>query len=173
VKSVCFLERFAIDELLISQDVDIRDREVSRVEVRFGAAPGDDAPGYHVVFKLLDQAADAHRILRRIGPPPECLLELTPEGERLADEIQEACVAELLAAIAGRVAKVHKEQSILNLQPVGKSFLLMGKTRFDVLADDGEGQLRIRLHRPEGSSEAGLNANDLLDGLYSGLITRA
>ena len=81
-------------------------------------------------------------------------------------------MAGLIRAIAGRVDKVYKEQSILNIQPVGKTFLLMGQTRFDVLSDDGEGQLVIRLHRPEGSSEAGLNANDLLDGLYTGLITR-
>jgi hypothetical protein len=157
----------------VSQDADIRDREVSRVDVSFGAEPGDGARAYHVVFKLLDQAADAWRYLRRVGPPPECTPELTPEGERLGAEEQAAQLGVLIRAIESRVAKVHKEQSILNIQPLGKSFLLMGKTRFEVLADDGEGQLRIRIHRPEGSSEAGLNANDLLDGLYSGLITRA
>lgn len=165
-------EQYAIDELCLSADGDIGDREVTRVEVCFGRGPDNEAREYRVVFKLLDAAADTHRYLHRIGPAPQCALALTPEGERLGDAELAALIARLLGAIVGRVAKVHKEQSILNIQPVGKSFLLMGKTRFEVLADDGAGQLRIRLHRPEGSSEAGLNANDLLDGLYSGLITR-
>ena len=171
MKHQAFLESYAIDELCLSQDADIRDREVSRVEVAFGRG-ADDASEYRVVFKLLDQAADSHRFIRRVGPPPECVLELTPAGQQLGEAECQARLASLIGAITERVAKVHKEQSILNIQPVGKTFLLMGKTRFEVLQDDGEGQLRIRLHRPEGTSEAGLNANDLLDGLYSGLITR-
>ncbi|MGH8033603.1 MAG: hypothetical protein ACREO9_00145 [Lysobacterales bacterium] len=171
-ESAIFFTRFQIGEIRLSPDTDIRDREVSRVEVCFGQGADDAARGYRVVFKLLEQAADAHRYLRRIGPPPECALELTPQGEQLGDEEREARIASLLSAITGRVAKVHEEQSILNIQPVGKTFLLMGKTRFVVLADDGEGQLRIRLHRAGENSEAGLNANDLLDGLYSGLITK-
>ena len=81
---------------------------------------------------------------------------------------------QLIAAISSRVAKIHKEQSILHIQPVGKTFLLMDKTRFDVLTDDGEGQLSIRIYRDGGindlGNEAGLAANDLLDGLYSGII---
>lgn len=172
MKPAAFLALYGIEELRVSPDADIRDREVSRVEVSFGGEPGGGTTAYQVVFKLLDQAADAWRYLRRVGPPPECALELTPEGQRLGAEEQAAQLGVLIRAIDGRVAKVHKEQSILNIQPLGKSFLLMGKTRFEVLADDGEGQLRICIHRPEGSSEAGLNANDLLDGLYSGLITR-
>ncbi|MEJ8569765.1 hypothetical protein [Elongatibacter sediminis] len=167
-----FLQTFRIEELCIARDADIRDREITRVEVAFGTGE-DDASGYRVEFKLLDQAADAHRYLRRIGPPPACETEWTDAGEGLGEEEQKAKVAALVKAIEGRVDKVHKEQSILHIQPVGKSFLLMGKTRFDVLSDDGKGQLTIRLHREEGVSEAGLNANDLLDGLYTGLITRA
>ena len=167
-----FLESYAIDGLKLSRDGDIRDREITRVEVSFGRGTGDDTRAYAVVFKLLDQAADCHRFIRRIGPPPECALELTAEGRALGDKERAERVRSLLQAIAGRVEKVHKEQSILNIQPLGKSFLLMGKTRFEVLADDGQGQLSILIHRPEGSKEAGLNANDLLDGLYSGLITR-
>ena len=166
------MESYSIDELKLSEDSDIRDREITRVDVSFDRGSDDDTKGYRVVFKLLDQAADTHRYIRRVGPPPECALELSAEGERLGDAERAARLQSLLGAIAGRVDKVHKEQSILNIQPLGKSFLLMGKTRFEVLADDGQGQLSIRIHRPEGSSEAGLNANDLLDGLYSGLITR-
>jgi len=173
VKTVDFFNQYGIDELRIGQDADIRDREISRVEVSFGQGSDDAGKGYRVVFKLLDAANDAHRVMRRIGPPPACKVEWTAEGKQLGDAARQERVRGLIRAIAGRVAKVYQEQAILNIQPVGKSFLLMGKTRFDVLADDGEGQLSIRLHRPEGPSEAGLNANDLLDGLYTGLITRA
>lgn len=172
VEPEAFLEAYAIDELKLSKDADIREREITRVDVAFGGGAGDDSRPYAVVFKLLDQSADSHRYIRRIGPPPACALELTAEGQALGDNERGERLRELLQAIAGRVDKVHKEQSILNIQPLGKSFLLMGKTRFEVLADDGQGQLSILIHRPEGRSEAGLNANDLLDGLYSGLITR-
>jgi len=41
------------------------------------------------------------------------------------------------------------------------------------LADNGEGQLTTRIVRKDGSDEASLSANDLLDGLYSGAITEA
>lgn len=172
MQPVTLFEQYTIDELCISADVDIGDRAVTRVDVCFGRGPDNEVREYRVAFKVLDQASGTHRYLRRIGPPPQCRLELTAAGERLGEAEQTTCVARLLDAIAGRIAKVHKEQSILNIQPVGKSFLLMGKTRFEVLADDGAGQLSIRVHHPAGSSAAGLNANDLLDGLYSGLITR-
>lgn len=173
MKVTGFLARYHVEELLVGRDADIADREVSRVDVQFGRGADEGARGYRVVFKLLAEAADTHRYLARIGPPPSCRIEWTAAGEALGAADQEARVTRLLAAIEGRVAKVQKEQSILNIRPVGKSFVLMGNTQFEVLADDGEGQLRIRLHRPEGSSEAALSANDLLDGLYSGLITLA
>lgn len=167
-----FLTRYHIEELLVGRDADIADREVSRVEVEFGREADEGARACRVVFKLLDQASDTHRYLRRVGPPPECAIEWVAQGLGLGAAEQRACIARLLKAIDSRVAKVYTEQSILNIRPVGKSFVLMGQTRFDVLSDDGEGQLRIRLYRPDGSSEAALGANDLLDGLYSGLITR-
>jgi hypothetical protein len=81
-------------------------------------------------------------------------------------------VRDFIAAIRERVEKIHKEQSILGTQPVGKIFVLNNKTRFKVLADDGEGQLSIEIMDKEGGREARLGANDLLDGLYVGLITR-
>ena len=62
---------------------------------------------------------------------------------------------------------------VQGIKPVGKSFLLYGKTRFDVLSDNGKGQLAIRIQREDGSSEAGMAANDPLDGLYAGVITRS
>jgi len=78
----------------------------------------------------------------------------------------------LIEAIRPRVAKVHKGQSILGTQPLGKTFVLYDKTRCEVLADNGEGQLTIRIVRQDGSAEASLAANDLLNGLYSGAITQ-
>lgn len=168
-----FFEHYGIDGLQVSPDGDIREREISRVDVHFGKDSDDAGKGYVVTFKLLEGASDAHRFLKGIGRRPDCVPEWTVEGSQLGNAVQEQCLADLIAAITGRVDKVHTEQSILNIQPLGKSFLLMGQTRFDVLSDDGEGQLLIRLHRDEGPSEAGLTANDLLDGLYTGLITRA
>ncbi len=171
-----FFAKYRIAGMKVSPGADIRDHAVSRVEVEFADDPVESAAGYRVDFKVLDRwpggTPDAYHVLRRIGAPPDCAIEWTADGDALGKDEKSAAVSALLRAIEDRVAKVYKEQSILNIQPVGKTFLLMDKTRFDVLADDGEGQLRIRLHRPEGASEAGLNANDLLDGLYSGLITR-
>jgi len=172
MKTADFLQSYGIEELRLQRDGDIRHRDVSRVEVAFGSGE-DGAQAYRVDFKLLDQASDAHHHLRRIGPAPDCTVEWTDAGAQLGPDEKAARLTQLLNAIRDRVDKVHKEQSILNIQPVGKSFLLMGKTRFEVLSEDGEGQLRIRLHREDEVSEAGLNANDLLDGLYTGLITRA
>ena len=81
-------------------------------------------------------------------------------------------VRDLVSTILDRVAKIYKEQSVLNIKPVGKTFTLFGKDRFEVLSDDGEGRLAIRILRKDATSEASLAASDLLDGLYSGAITR-
>jgi len=172
MKPVAFFQRFDLVELIVAADRALGNRAITRVQAVFGEDPQEGTRGCRVDFKVLDRASGAQRYLRRIGPAPECAVEWTAAGEALSAGAQQALVSELLDAIGDRIAKVHKEQSILNVQPVGKSFLLMDRTRFDVLADDGAGQLRIRIHRPEGVSEAGLAANDLLDGLYSGLITR-
>ena len=168
-----FFQTYDILSIRISQAADIRDTEVSQVEILFGPHSGSSSSDYSVTFKLLDQACDSHRYLRGIGAAPEFRLDLTgPAGELGRDEI---CgrVRAFMDAIRARVAKVHKEQSILGTQPVGKTFVLYNKTRFEVLSDDGEGQLAIRIIRKDSCNEAGLSANDLLDGLYSGAITEA
>ena len=179
MKLAHFFEQYRLDSLRISPDTDIRGKPVSLVDISFVPAQGSGSDRYQVAFKLLEQAAgngaaDSHQFLRAIGPPPACTLELTPAGQSLSAEQLQQQMDQLIAAISSRVAKIHKEQSILHIQPVGKSFLLMDKTRFDVLADDGEGQLNIRIYREGGindlGNEAGLAANDLLDGLYSGII---
>jgi plasmid maintenance system killer protein len=170
MKLARFFGQYRLDSLTIAPDTDIRGKPVSLVEIRFVPAQGSGSERYQVAFKLLDQAADSHLFLHAIGSPPECELELTPAGQSLSAEQLQQRIDQLLAAISTRVAKIHKEQSILHIQPVGKTFLLMDKTRLEVLADDGEGQLSIRVHRDGDINEAGLAANDLLDGLYSGII---
>jgi hypothetical protein len=162
-----FFDAYDIQSIQVSHDADIRDDEASLVDICFDSG-GD---GYRASFKLLaGAAARIHRQLKAIGPGLE--LDLTPEGKAAGAQAVAQTLRVFIEAITDRVAKVHREQSILGIQPVGKSFLLYGKTRFEVLSDDGKGRLAIRIMRKDGSSEAGLNANDLLDGLYAGVITR-
>jgi hypothetical protein len=166
-----FFRSYDINSIRVSADADIRDDETSLVDIQFAA--GEETGDYQVNFKLLGNASKTHRYLKVVGPLPDLQLEFTPAGTDLGKELMQQLLAEFVEAIRSRVAKVHKEQSILGIQPVGKSFLLYGKTRFDVLSDNGKGQLAIRIQREDGSSEAGMAANDLLDGLYAGVITRA
>lgn len=164
-----FFDKYRLDSIRVAEDSDIRGMPVSLVDIRFTPAESDARP-YQVAFKLLDQATDTHLFLRGIGGPPGHQIDLTPLGESLGREQVQDRINQLLSALVSRVAKIYKEQSILHIQPVGKTFLLMDKTRFEVLTDDGQGQLSIRIHRHGSVSEAGLAANDLLDGLYSGII---
>ena len=175
MKLAHFFNQYRLDSLRITPDTDIGGKPVSLVDIRFVPAQGSGSDRYQVAFKLLaqagdDGAADSHLFLHAIGPPPDCSLALTPAGQSLSAEQLQERIDRLISAISTRVAKIHKEQSILHIQPVGKTFLLMDKTRFEVLADDGEGQLNIRVYREGDVTEAGLAANDLLDGLYSGII---
>ena len=165
-----FFDRYRLDWLGITPNTDISGKPVSLVDIHFKPAAGSATGSYQVAFKLLDQAADTHQYLRAIGAPPDFSLELTANGKSLSETQLRDRIRHLLIALEQRVAKIHKEQSILHIKPVGKNFLLMDKTRFEVLADDGQGQLSIRVNRKEGVKEAGLGANDLLDGLYSGII---
>jgi len=167
-----FYTEFDIQSIRISQATDIRDAEVSQVDIRFGLSSGDGSQNYSVAFKVLGQASDTHRHLEGIDSPPGFKLNLTGIGSELGRDEIGLKVRSLIEAIRTRVAKVHKEQSIMGIRPLGKTFLLLNKTRFEVLDDDGEGQLRIRILRKDGSDEAGLTANDLLDGLYSGAIVQ-
>lgn len=168
-----FFAAYEVRSLRISQAADIRDEEVSQVDIRFGPGAGKASQNYAVTFKVLDQATDTHRYLLGIGSPPDFKLELTGPGCELGQDEMRGRIRAFIEAIRPRVAKVHKEQSILGTQPLGKTFVLYNKTRFEVLADNGEGQLTIRIVRQDGSDEAILSANDLLDGLYSGAISEA
>jgi len=160
-----------VASIRVSPAADIRDSEVSQVDISFDQGSGDASRGCEVSFKVLDQASDTHRYLSTIGPPPGLVVKLTAAGMELGHEEMCDKIQAFVQAIESRVAKVHKEQSILGTRPLGKTFLLYNKTRFEVLADNGEGQLVIKIVRKDGSDEASLSANDLLDGLYSGAIT--
>ena len=168
-----FFDDYGVAAIRISKAADIRDAEVSQVDINFGQRPGGSSQDYAVTFKVLDRASDTHRFLLGIGSPPDFKVELTGLGEEIGSA--EICdrIRVLIDVIKPRVAKVHKEQSILGTKPLGKTFLLYNKTRFEVLTDNGEGQLTIRIIRKDGTDEASLSANDLLDGLYSGVITEA
>ena len=167
-----FFEDYRIRSIGISTGVDIRNDEISQVEINFLSDADNDSAGYVVSFKLLDKASDAHRYLRGIGGPLSAIrLQLTQEGRGLGNKTIAGKVRNFIAAIENRVKKIHKEQSILGIQPVGRIFILNHKTRFKVVAEDGEGQLSIELLGKEGGRAAKLGANDLLDGLYVGLIS--
>ena len=166
-----FFQRNDVRSIRVSQAADIRDAEISQVDISFGQDSGNASQGYEVAFKVLGQACDSHRYLRGIGPPPDFTLDLTDSGKELGRDELCGRIRGFIRAISSRVEKVHKEQSILGTRPLGKTFLLYNKTRFEVLADNGEGQLVIKIIRKDGSDEANLSANDLLDGLYSGAIT--
>ncbi len=168
-----FFENYRIRSIGISTGVDIRNDEISQVEINFLSDADIDAAGYVVSFKLLDKASDAHQYLRGIGGQlSDIRVKLTDETRGMGSNAIAGKVRDFIAAIRERVGKIHKEQSILGTRPVGKIFVLNNKTRFKVLADDGEGQLSIEIMDTEGGREARLGANDLLDGLYVGLITR-
>lgn len=168
-----FFSAYHIEAIRVSKDADIRDDEVCLVDISFNRDAGEESHQYQVTFKVLNQASGTHRYLLGIGSRPDFKLNLTATGQGLGHKELCVLVRAFIGAITNRVAKVHKEQSILGTQPVGKTFVLYGKTSFKVLADNGEGQLTIRILRNDGDSEAGLSANDLLDGLYSGVITQA
>ena len=56
-----------------------------------------------------------------------------------------------------------------NIEYLGNTFVLNGKTVFDVVADE-DGRLTIEMHKGEKRQRAMLLASSLLDGLYDGSI---
>jgi hypothetical protein len=169
---VCgFFEDYRVRSIGISVGTDIRNDVISQIEINFFRDADNDAADYVVSFKLLDRASDAHRYLRGIGGrSSDFRVQVTEETQGLGRQAIAGKVRDFIATIKERVEKIHKEQSILGTQPVGKIYILNNKSRFKVLADDGQGQLRIEIMDKEGRREARLGANDLLDGLYVGLI---
>ncbi|MCU7864189.1 MAG: hypothetical protein KZQ92_09465 [Candidatus Thiodiazotropha sp. (ex Lucinoma borealis)] len=168
-----FFEEYGIRTINITQGEDIRKDEVCHVEMIFAADSDSDGKEYVVSFKLTGDVIDLHHHISSIDCPANPVLVLTTEGEKLATEDVKELLRHFLNAIGPRVAKIHKEQSILATRPLGKTFILHNKTRFKVLTDDGEGHLTIGIIDGEIVREAKLSANDLLDGLYVGMIAPA
>src|SRR3972149_3612744 len=81
-----FFTAYAVQSIGISQAADIRDMEVSQVDIRFGQNAGQAARNYAVTFKMLDQATDTHRYLLGIGSPPGFKLALTGPGSELGQD---------------------------------------------------------------------------------------
>ncbi len=167
----CFFDDYLIRSIGISIGSDIRNDAVSQVDIHFFREVGNDATAYLVSFKLLDRASDAYRYLRSISSQnTNFQVQAAEAGQGLGSDALARKVRNFIAAIRERVEKIHKEQSILGTQPLGKTFILNNKARFKVVADDGEGQLTIEIMGQQGGREARLGMNDLLDGLYTGMI---
>ncbi|MCU7930746.1 MAG: hypothetical protein KZQ90_08095 [Candidatus Thiodiazotropha sp. (ex Codakia rugifera)] len=168
-----FFKAYGINTINITRGEDIRKDEVCHVEMIFTADSDSDGKEYVVSFKLSGDTKDLHRHISAIDCPANPVLVLTTEGEKLAAVDIRERLRHFLNAIGPRVAKIHKEQSILSTRPLGKTFILHNKTHFKVLTDDGEGHLTIGIIDGESVREAKLSANDLLDGLYVGMIAPA
>jgi hypothetical protein len=72
-------------------------------------------------------------------------------------------------SIDGRLQRIRHEEDVQNIEYLGNTFVLGGKTVFDVVADE-EGRLTIEMHKGDKRQQAMLLASSLLDGLYDGSI---
>ncbi|MES9926460.1 MAG: hypothetical protein ABW152_20490 [Candidatus Thiodiazotropha endolucinida] len=168
-----FFNEYGIRIINITKGEDIRKDEVSHVEIVFAAETDSDGKDTVVSFKLTEQASDLHRYISTIDCSTNPILDLTASGEKLVAGAVRGRLWHFINTISPRVAKIHKEQSILATRPLGKTFILNNKTQFKVLKDDGEGHLTIGIIDGDVVREAKLSANDLLDGLYVGMIAPA
>ncbi len=167
-----FFAKYQIRSIAISTGADISNAAVSQVEISFYNESDHDASAYVVSFKLLGTASDSHCFLQSIGLRQSKLQVVVAQaGRDLGSNAMASKLRAFMTAIESRVAKIYREQSIMGIKPLGKTFVLNNKTRFKVIADNGEGQLSIELLDKDDEREASLAANDLLDGLYVGLIS--
>jgi hypothetical protein len=155
-----YCQRYAIKQIsleLQSGVVDTADR-VCHLELEFDA-------GYKVQFKL--QGAQA-----LLG---EKLSQLQGDGTvttlaGVDTTSLEADLENFFKSIAGRLQRILHEEDVQNIEYLGNTFELNGKTVFDVVADE-DGRLTISMHRGAERQEAMLLASSLLDGLYDGSIS--
>jgi hypothetical protein len=154
-----YCQRYAIKQIsleLQSGVVDTADR-VCHLELQFEV-------GYKVQFKLQGEQAllgDKLSLLRADGTVT-CLAGADATG--LESELES-----FFKSIAGRLQRILHEEDVQNIEYLGNTFELNGKTVFDVVADD-DGRLTISMHRGAERQEAMLLASSLLDGLYDGSI---
>lgn len=120
--------------------------------------------GYKVQFKLQgEQASLGERLLSLRGDGSlECAAGV--DASSLEDELQV-----FFKSIEGRLIRIRHEEDVQNIEYLGNTFSLNGKTVFDVVADD-DGRLAIEMHKGDVKQPAMLLASSLLDGLYDGSI---
>ena len=121
-------------------------------------------PGYRVQFKLQGELA-------RLG---ERVASFLPEGKVVLHDgatgpETEAAYAAFFNSIEGRLARIQHEERVQGITFLGNTFVLNGKTVFDVVGDD-DGRLTIEMHKGDQRQSAMLLASSLLDGLYDGSI---
>lgn len=131
--------------------------QVCHLELEFEA-------GYKVQFKL-------QGVLAQLG---EHISALAADGSLSLLQGNDAAALEcrledFFKSIEGRLKRIRHEEDVQGIEYLGNTFVLNGKTVFDVVADDG-GRLTIAMHRGEERREAMLLASSLLDGLYDGSI---
>ena len=154
-----YCRRYAIQQIslqLQSGVVDTADR-VCHLELEFDA-------GYKVQFKLHGEQALLGEKLCRLQGDGTVICLAGADAAGLESELES-----FFKSIEGRLQRIRHEEDVQNIEYLGNTFELNGKTIFDVMADDN-GRLTISMHRGEERQEAMLPASSLLDGLYDGSI---
>jgi hypothetical protein len=154
-----YCQRYGIQQIgleLQSGVVDTAER-VCHLELVFEA-------GYKVQFKLQGELAllgDKLSQLQGDGSV-SCLAGVDAAG--LETELET-----FFKFIEGRLQRIRHEEDVQNIEYLGNTFVLSGKTVFDVVADE-DGKLSIEMHKGDQRQQAMLLASSLLDGLYDGSI---
>ena len=154
-----YCQRYGVQGIsleLQSGVVESADR-ICHLELQFEA-------GYKVQFKLQDSLALLGEKVRGINGDGE--LDVVPgcNADGLEEELES-----FFKSIEGRLIRIRHEEDVQNIEYLGNTFVLNGKTVFDVVADE-DGQLSIEMHKEGGRQQAMLLASSLLDGLYDGSI---
>ena len=121
--------------------------------------------GYRVQFKLQGELALLGESLSRIDADGT-LTAMAGQGDSAA---QEPLLERFFKSIEGRLQRIRHEQEVQNIRYLGNTFVLHGRTVFDVVADE-DGRLTLEMHRGSERQQAMLLASALLDGLYDGSI---
>lgn len=131
--------------------------QVCHLELEFEA-------GYKVQFKLQDSLARLGEKLLGISGSGD--LDVIPGSDTTSLEEE---LENFFKSIEGRLVRILHEEDVQNIEYLGNTFELNGKTVFDVVADE-DGRLTIEMHKGEKRQPAMLLASSLLDGLYDGSI---
>jgi hypothetical protein len=156
-----YCQRYAIRQISLELQSGVVDtaEQVCHLELEFEA-------GYKVQFKLQgEQALLGDKLSQLQGDGSvTCLAVADPAG--LESELED-----FFKSIEGRLQRIRHEEDVQNIEYLGNTFVLGGKTVFDVIADE-DGRLTIDMHKGEKRQQAMLLASSLLDGLYDGSIVQ-